>query len=135
MEPLPISPTVAFSDDAVRSGDPYLFHKTTRRAFYNHWLKKARAQGHWDALFVNEHGHVTEGARSTIFVEIDDRLITPPLDSGVLPGVFRAHLLRESPMPVEVRPLSPAVLQTAKRIFMGNALYGLIEVKITPWEK
>jgi hypothetical protein len=42
---------------------------------------------------LNECGEVAEGARSNIFVERDGVLLTPPIESGALPGVLRADLL------------------------------------------
>lgn len=133
--PLPASPTVAFADDVMQSGDPFLFHKTTRRALYNQRLKDARARGHWDALFVNERGEVTEGARANLFAELDGVFVTPPLSSGLLPGTFRAHLMNDSALGMREQVLFPADLRNASRLFMGNALYGLVAVRLAPWRK
>ena len=47
----------------------------------------------FDAIFCNTRGEVCEGARSNVYVERDGVLLTPPVSSGLLPGVMRRHLL------------------------------------------
>jgi para-aminobenzoate synthetase/4-amino-4-deoxychorismate lyase len=44
------------------------------------------AAGHFDAVFLNEKGELTEGARTNVFVERGGVLMTPPLAAG-LPNV------------------------------------------------
>ena len=76
----------------TRAGDALLLHKT-RRAEYDRAWQAAEALGGFDMLFVNERGEVTEGGRSNLFVKLDGQWVTPPLESGVLPGVMRGVLL------------------------------------------
>ncbi len=125
-------PTVAWAATPISSADPFLAHKTTRRAVYDRALAAATAAGHWDLLFRNERGEVTEGARSTLFIEKDGRWITPPVSSGVLPGVFRRHFMTETH--VEVRPLTEADLAAADRICVANALWGMVDVRLAAGE-
>ena len=40
-------------------------------------------------LLINERDEVTEGAVSNLFLRLDGGWVTPPLSSGVLPGVGR----------------------------------------------
>jgi len=80
----------------------------------------------FDLVFLNERGEVAEGARSNIFVERDGILLTPPLASGVLPGVLRAELLARGKACEVV--LYPADL--ANGFWLGNALRGLIRVSL-----
>jgi para-aminobenzoate synthetase/4-amino-4-deoxychorismate lyase len=122
-------PTVSWAGEPVRSGDQFLAHKTTRRDVYDRALKAAAAAGHWDLLFVNELGHVTEGARSTLFVRHGDRWSTPPVASGVLPGVFRRHFMAATS--VEERTLSPGDVRSADRVCVGNAVWGLVDVRLS----
>ena len=62
------------------------------------------ARGFDDALFMNERGEVTEGAISNVFMEKDGRWLTPPVECGLLAGVYRRHLL-ETRAGVEERVL------------------------------
>ncbi len=44
-------------------------------------------------LFLNERDEVTEGAISNVFIEKDGQWFTPPVRCGLLPGIYRRHLL------------------------------------------
>ena len=56
--------------------------------------REAEAAGLDEAIFLNECGHLTEGSASNIFlVRPSGGLATPPLDSGLLPGVTRRAVL------------------------------------------
>jgi branched-subunit amino acid aminotransferase/4-amino-4-deoxychorismate lyase len=76
-------------------------------------------------VFCNQKGEITEGARSNIFVQHGDILLTPPLEAGVLPGVLRSELIAEGKA-CEKR-LKPEDL--AGEVFFGNSLRGLIAAK------
>ena len=44
----------------------------------------------WDeALLLNEDGNITEGSTSNVFFIDASGLVTPPLESGILPGITR----------------------------------------------
>ena len=73
--------------------DRFLFHKTTNRALYANAFKAAREAGFEDVLFLSARGEVTEGAVHNVFVEKNGRWMTPPVACGLLPGVYRRHLL------------------------------------------
>ena len=79
------------------STDVFLRHKTTHRPLYDRLFAAAQRAGFDEVLFLNQRDEVTEGAISNIFVRIEGRLYTPPLACGVLPGVFRRHLLEAVP--------------------------------------
>jgi 4-amino-4-deoxychorismate lyase len=105
------------------SRDALLRHKTTRRAHYEDALAACGAD---EVIFLNERGEVCEGARTNLFVERGGVLLTPPVSSGLLPGVFRAKLLEE-------RRAREAVLRLADldgRFFIGNALRGLLPAQL-----
>jgi branched-subunit amino acid aminotransferase/4-amino-4-deoxychorismate lyase len=56
-------------------------------------LQAARARAQ-EALYVTAGGEVTEGTTSNLLVVERGRLVTPPLDAGVLGGVTRDLVLR-----------------------------------------
>ncbi len=127
-EPLRVFIAAQRTDPANR----FLFHKTTNRALYTEAWNAARRFGYIDALFLNHAGQVTEGAASNIFIERDGRWFTPPLASGVLPGVYRRHLLATRPE-IEERILTREDLKAADRVYISNAVSGLRQVVID-WE-
>jgi para-aminobenzoate synthetase/4-amino-4-deoxychorismate lyase len=110
---------VAIQQRKVARDDFRLRHKTSRRGFYD---DARRASGAWEVLLTDEEGYLTEGSFTSIFVERDGTLVTPPLSRGLLPGVLRAELI-ESGRAVE-GDLTPADL--AGGFYVGNALRGLV---------
>ncbi len=115
----------------VDSTDPLLQHKTTRRAFYDRVYAEARRQGLADVIFLNEHGHITEGAIHNIFVRHNDQWRTPPVAAGLLPGVYRRHLMATHPEIAEAN-LTPEELRTADEIWLTNAVRGVRIVTFVP---
>jgi para-aminobenzoate synthetase/4-amino-4-deoxychorismate lyase len=110
------------------SGDPLLRHKTTRRADYDRAWKAAEAEGAFDMLFFNERGELTEGGRSSVFVQLDGKWWTPPVDAGVLPGVMRAVLIEE--LGAAERTLTMDDLQKAEALLISNALRGGLKARL-----
>ncbi len=117
--------TYTVSPLRIDSGDFLLRHKTNWREFYdNEHARLAHETGCDEVIFLNERGEVAEASRCNVFARIKDRLVTPPLEAGVLPGCLRAELL-ETGQCFEAR-LSPEDLLRADEVFLGNSLRGLI---------
>lgn len=119
---------VRLSAERVASTDPFLRHKTSWRARYDRALRSAHAAGDFDTIFLNERAELTEGARTNIFVEIGGTLYTPPLSSGVLPGILRAELLRQGR--AQERVLYESDLHTGRALFAGNSARGLLRAEL-----
>ncbi|PYB73096.1 aminotransferase class IV family protein [Rhizobium wuzhouense] len=132
------SPYIAEAEEAVwrvkvaktrlQSEDSLFRHKTTRREPY----EAARAEFSKDeadeVILLNERDEVCEGTITNIFAEAaDGTLLTPPLTSGLLPGVLRAELIRERRARGEVLKLSDL---SHRKLFVGNSLRGLIRAEL-----
>ncbi len=131
IEALPENPIVAdilFADETVDSADPFLAWKTSWRPIHRRAFARATESGCFDAILTNERGEITEGTRTTIFMERDGRLHTPPLECGLLPGVLRARLIA-SGRAVETR-ITRAELVSAHTLYIGNAARGLIRAHL-----
>lgn len=74
-------------------GRPLAGVKTTSYAVSVAGRILARRAGADDALFVGPEGRVLEGTGSNLFAVIGDRVVTPPIEEAVLPGVTRRHVL------------------------------------------
>ena len=116
------------SSECANSADVFLRHKTTHRALYDQQFAAARAEGFDEVIFTNERGEITEGAISNIFIEKNGRLLTPPLSCGVLPGIFRRHLL-ETRADVSERVLTIDDLKAADAVYLCNSLRGMHRVQ------
>jgi para-aminobenzoate synthetase/4-amino-4-deoxychorismate lyase len=129
LEEEPDLPRAMLWPEPVQSGDRFLRHKTTRRALYNHAAQVSRERGYVDAIFQNERGVVTEGAISNIVVKQGDCWLTPPVDAGVLPGVYRTSLLKRMPE-IQVVEFSVQQLLGADEVWLTNAVRGMRRVFI-----
>lgn len=109
---------LALAGARLASDDPWLRLKSTNRAAYDA-ARAALPDGVEEVIFVNERGEVCDGSITTLFFDRGQGLRTPPLSSGLLPGVLRAEL----GCPEEVLMVQdlPKV-----RLWVGNALRGLI---------
>ena len=97
---------------------PFLFHKTTQRDLYE--KTKADFPEFDDVILWNTQGEITESCIANIVIQQGDQLFTPPLKSGLLPGTFRAHLLKTKTIQEKTIPIEQ--LKTADEIYLINAL-------------
>lgn len=127
--PLPANPPewcVGLSPERLQSSDPRLAHKTTDRALYD----RARATlpaGLDELIFLNERDEVCEGTISNLFFDLGHGLMTPPLQSGCLPGCLRAELLDSGQTQVATLPARDL---PKARLWLGNSLRGLIPARM-----
>jgi len=124
LAPLAEPVQVLLADAPTRAHDIFLRHKTSIRSRYDAAWRAAESVGAFDTLFFNERGELTEGGRSNVFVRIGGRWYTPPLSSGVLPGVMRGVLLDDPAWNAIECPLTRASLSRAQEIVVCNALRG-----------
>ncbi|NNL35449.1 MAG: aminodeoxychorismate synthase, component I, partial [Silicimonas sp.] len=116
------------AEAATDSTNRFLFHKTTRRQFYDRTRERLKQEtGCDEAVFVNEKGELTEGSYTNLFVERDGRLLTPPLACGLLNGTLRRALLADPDCAIEEAVLRPADLESADRVYLGNSVRGLVQ--------
>ncbi len=120
--PLPANPphwTYALSPMRTDSSDELLRHKTDWRDLYDSEVARLKTD---EVIFQNERGELTEGARSNIFIKRDGLLLTPPLSSGLLPGILRAELLDSG----AAREAALTESDLSGDVWFGNSLRGLI---------
>ena len=130
VSPYPQEPSqikIWLTDERTSSMDLFRRHKTTRRELYDRLYAEAREHGFDDVIFSNERGEITEGAISNVFIEREGKLLTPPVTSGVLPGVLRAHIL-QTHAGSEEAVLHVGDLKSADGIFLCSSLRGLRRV-------
>lgn len=82
----------------------------------------ARRRGAYEAVMLGPGGEVLEGASSNVFIVKDERLITPPLELGILGGITRAVVLEAA------RNLG---IETHERVFFPHDLYAADEAFLT----
>jgi branched-subunit amino acid aminotransferase/4-amino-4-deoxychorismate lyase len=102
----------------VDSQNPFLYHKTTHRRAYDD--ARAAVDDCDDVILWNESGEITESTIANVVVEIGGELFTPPVECGLLGGVFRAQLLKERR--IKERVIRVEELKNSREIFLVNSL-------------
>jgi len=95
------------------------------------WLEMAQLRGFDETILLNERDEVAECTSANIFAAEGNRVWTPPLSSGCLPGVTRELLLREIHVPgytIEEKALAPADLERADGVFITSTTRNLLPV-------
>lgn len=109
---------VGLAGERLRSDDPWLRVKSTRRGVYDR-ARAALPEGLDEVIFLNERAEVCDGSITSVFFDRGQGMRTPPLACGLLPGVLRAELgCPEEVLRAEDLP--------KVRLWVGNALRGLI---------
>lgn len=104
----------------VDSSDTLLFHKTMDRHTYD--VRAARHPSAHDVVLINERGEVTETTRANLAVLLEGSWWTPPLSSGLLPGIERARLLGSGSL--KERVLNVEDLRVAEAVATMSSLRG-----------
>lgn len=107
---------VELATEPVDSSDRFLYHKTTRRP------------GGDGLVFWNERGEITESSIANVVVSIDGELCTPPIECGLLPGVFRKHLLAEGK--IKERVITIEEFKRAEEFYLINSVRKWIRVHL-----
>lgn len=127
---IPARREVLISRERSNSQSIFLRHKTTMRKTYDTAYAQASAKGAYDVIFFNEKEQLTEASRHNLFVEKSGILFTPTVSSGLLPGVYRDSLICSDRYTVIEKELYYDDLIAADRIYLTNAIRGLVEVKL-----
>lgn len=105
--------------------------KTTSYAENVVALARAKAAGAIEAVFANTRGELCECTGSNIFVVLDGVALTPPVDSGLLPGITRGLVLEwgaPSGIPVREQTLPLEVLDAADEVFITSSTKDVLPV-------
>lgn len=122
--------TVRIANTHLRSDDPLLRHKTSKRDIYAAARSEYSREEADEVLLLNEKGELCEGTITSLFVEhTPGNFLTPPLSSGLLAGALRTELLRSGK--THEHRLTPDDL-AAGNIYLGNSLRGLVRAQ---WQK
>ena len=109
---------LALAVSAIDPNDPFLYNKTTHRKVYDE-ARAARPDCD-DVVLWNGRGEATETTIANLVIERSGRRITPPVECGLLPGVYREHLLARGDI-VEER-ITLDQLRRASHIWVVNSV-------------
>jgi branched-chain amino acid aminotransferase len=93
--------------------------------------ERAHEQGFDEVVLLNERGEVAECTSANVFAVKGDRVYTPPLSSGCLPGVTRAVLLEEAKvagLTIEEKVLQLKDLEAADEVCLTSTTREVLPV-------
>lgn len=118
---------VSLAASPMPEADDFVRHKTTRREAYAAFQP---APGCVDTLLFNARGELTEFTIGNLALRRDGVWYTPPLSSGLLPGVMRATLLAEGHLTERV--LTRDDLLAHEGLALLNSVRGWVDVTLSP---
>ncbi len=90
---------------------------------------EAAAAGADEGIFCNYMGEIAEGTTSNVFLVINGKLVTPPPECGLLPGIMRAQVLvlaeRLGVTAIQAK-VYPQDFRRAEEAFLTNSLLGVM---------
>lgn len=117
LNPLPEAYSISLATTPIKKSSVFMYHKTTRRGVYERALAGVTAN---DAILFNEQGEITESTIANIIVEIGQKLYTPPIECGLLSGIYRAELLSRGE--IQERLISLQEYQQAENVYLINSV-------------
>jgi branched-subunit amino acid aminotransferase/4-amino-4-deoxychorismate lyase len=93
--------------------------------------KEAAQKGLDEALLLNDEGYIAEGGSSNVFFVKDSKLVTPSLNSGIIPGVTR-EVVMELAGKLGIKATEGTVgigaIRKCEEIFITNSMIEIMPV-------
>ena len=119
----PLSPSFCKAKLCLQEADlqqAFTYFKTTHRPHLS--------LGKQESIYHNAAGELLETSIGNLVLKIAGKLYTPPIRLGILPGIYRQHLLETGQ--VEEKVLTVPDLDQAETIYGCNAVRGLYELEV-----
>ena len=115
----------------LRSADPLSYFKSCNRLVQVLARSEAEAAGFDEALLLNDAGHAVETASGNLFWIEDENVCTPPLGTGILPGVTRSvifEICEALGRRVQEQNIGREQLLAAQGAFTSMSSLGVVEI-------
>ncbi|MGK8363479.1 aminodeoxychorismate synthase component I [Streptococcus oralis] len=119
----PLSPSFCQAKVCLQEADlqqAFTYFKTTHRPHLS--------LGEQEKIYHNKSGELLETSIGNLILKINGKLYTPLTSQGILPGIYRQHLLKTGQ--VEEKVLTLADLNQAEAVYGCNAVRGLYELEV-----
>jgi len=123
--------TVIVSDYKQNPADPTVRHKTLNYFSRLVALQEAQQKQAGEAIWLTTGNFLAEGSISNVFLVKEETLLTPPLNTPVLPGITRKAVLElaeEHDMAWKEERLTIQDLLDADEVFLTNSIMELMPV-------
>ena len=118
---------IIISEKTINSENKFQYFKTTNRKLYNSELANYNRAGYFEVLFFNEKEELAEGTTTNIFIKKNNIWLTPPVTSGLLPGIYRNHFLSNQKDAKETI-ITINDLLNADEVILTNSVRGEVKV-------
>lgn len=111
--------------------DPLAGHKTLAYLPRLLAMKDAADRQCQEALWFTTENRLAEGSICNVFVVMGDKVLTPPVDTPVLPGVVRASIIEvchANDIQVEETPIDINMLMEAHEVFLTGTVLEVMPV-------
>lgn len=111
--------------------DPLAGHKTLAYLPRLLAMKDAADRQCQEALWFTAENRLAEGSICNVFVVMGDKVLTPPVDTPVLPGVVRASIIevcRANDIQIEEAPIDINMLMEANEVFLSGTVLEVMPV-------
>jgi branched-subunit amino acid aminotransferase/4-amino-4-deoxychorismate lyase len=92
----------------------------------------SRARGFDECLTIDSAGTIREGSRTNIFLVVAGRLMTPPCDGWIVPGIMRGLVVERAPgLGIDVEETALNLFDQRlqpEEVFLTNAVRGVVPV-------
>jgi len=119
----PLSPSFCKAKLCLQEADlqqAFTYFKTTHRPHLS--------LGKQESIYHNAAGELLETSIGNLVLKIAGKLYTPPTSLGILPGIYRQHLLETGQVKEKIMTLED--LNQAEAIYGCNAVRGLYELEV-----
>ncbi|BBA08871.1 Aminodeoxychorismate synthase, component I [Streptococcus oralis subsp. tigurinus] len=119
----PLSPSFYKAKLFLQEADlnqSFTYFKTTHRPHLS--------LGEREIIYHNAAGELLETSIGNLVLKINGKLYTPPIRLGILPGIYRQHLLETGQVKEKIMTL--ADLNQAEAVYGCNAVRGLYELEV-----
>lgn len=89
---------------------------------------EAKSHGFDEGIMLNTHGFITECSVANFFLVKDNIVMTPSIESGILPGIMRNHIINlchKHHIKIIEKNISITDALTADEAFQTNSLIGI----------
>lgn len=117
---------ITISPIKINSSNGFMYHKTTYRPWFAESYEKISNGVIYDEIFFNEKGELAEGSRSNIILDLNGKLYTPPISSGILNGIYRQKLISEGKCIEKILYLND--IFDADNVYCVNSVRGIKKV-------
>jgi len=119
--------TAALDSQRIVVNSPFLYHKTTRRAVYDQARRRHPTVD--EVLLINSNEELMEFLTGNAVIRIGNDWLTPAVENGLLPGVFRDHLISQGV--ISSARITTSDLARADEVYFINSVRGWRRICMT----